>query len=296
MTSPKRGKVTADNIATDKKQGIKDLIRMLHEDTRNIDLWLELASLYDETEKKREILRGVLLIEPRNTVVQAALDELDEAAETYTEVSPETGQHAESKVFSIPIEIPHKESAQQESAEKPATNQRPHRSRDRRARRLSKTRRRCPYCGGVVHVSATRCRHCRVMIESVVDDETSDFFLGDPQEGSVQQKSVKTSLSGRRLPRERKIRASRQIKTRKICPNCGGMVHISATRCRHCREKIRGLGDIEESPKNSAPGLDENKEEESPERLRTGCLLALVIVAIIVLLVAIMVVLPMLPY
>lgn len=214
--------MTADNRAADKRQRIKNLIRMLREDTRNFDLWLELVSLYDEAEKKREILRGALLIDPHNMAVQAGLDELDGTAEIYIQGAPGTEPPAGTEVSEIPVEEPHEDPPQQGFSETPASHQRP--------------------------------------------------------------------------PRERKRRSHTLPKNRKRCPHCGEVIHVSATRCRHCRKKIKYAGDDEASLKKFGPGQDRKIIGDASPRLRTGCLLVLVIVAIIVLLVTILVVVPMLPY
>ena len=103
---------------------------MLREETRNVDLWLELASLYDEPERKREILRGVLLIDPRNMAVQAGLDEIDGTA-----VAPGGEPTAGTEVSEILVEDSLEEPVRQEFAETPAFVQRPPRQRGKRSRR-----------------------------------------------------------------------------------------------------------------------------------------------------------------
>ncbi|MCJ7623550.1 MAG: zinc ribbon domain-containing protein [Anaerolineaceae bacterium] len=214
--------MTVENRPAEKRQRIKNLIRMLREDTRNIDLWLELASLYDEAETKREILRGVLLIDPTNMVVQDGLYELDGTVETYIQGASVTEPPVDAESSDVLAEYPREEPAGQDYFETPKSVQRPALERKRQSRTVSKDRKRCPHCGGVIHVSATRCRHCQKKIEYGGEDESSQ-----EQFGSWQDKKT--------------------------------------------------------------------KEDVSP-RLRTGCLFALVILAIIVLLITILVVVPELPY
>ena len=75
--------MSTGKLSLDKKRKIKEKIEILRQDTRNVDLWLELESLFDDPDKKREILMGVLVIDAQNSEALQRLNSLtgiDESA------------------------------------------------------------------------------------------------------------------------------------------------------------------------------------------------------------------------
>ena len=143
--------MSTENLSLDEKRKIREIIEILRQDTRNVELWLELESLFDDPDKKREILMGVLVIDAQNPEALERLSHLTGTAKSLFSASDlsdgimedsdvsdqdekifdneKNGWHLEDSTFSL--------SADEESET-----------------------RKCPFCGELISKNALKCRFC----------------------------------------------------------------------------------------------------------------------------------------
>ena len=145
------------NNAADKQEKIKRLIHELKQDTQNIELWLELVSQYDDPQKRRQILNGVLLIDPANADAWTYMAELDGVKK-----SPEMDMPVDDKASAaldqrngeqfLPDDVDETETAREmvQSPEKKV----------RRRRKPPTGSKKCPYCKRTIRASDIECKYC----------------------------------------------------------------------------------------------------------------------------------------
>jgi len=124
-----------------KAENIRRLIEHLKVDPQNLEMWFEMEKLYDDPGKRREILKGILLVDPENMQAKESLARLDAAVQD--ELARE---EAQKRAEMVPVENI-VENAMPETVVK-------------RAPRGEENYRPCPFCAERIRVEAVKCRFC----------------------------------------------------------------------------------------------------------------------------------------
>ena len=145
--------MSTGNLSLDKKRKIKQKIEILRQDTHNVDLWLELESLFDDPDKKREILMGVLVIDAQNSEALERLSRL-------------TGM--DESTFTVPDSPEDQKTEQDFSAQKKKAFDGSNGGWQFEDSVISSQNadddrvetRKCPFCGELISEDALECRFC----------------------------------------------------------------------------------------------------------------------------------------
>ena len=143
--------MSTENLSLDEKRKIREIIGILRQDTRNVGLWLELESLFDDPDKRREILMGVLVIDAQNPEALERLNHLTGTTKSAFSTPNLSGDLMEDSNVSDQNEKTFADEKDGWHLEDPIISL--------SADEESETRK-CPFCGELIRKDALKCRFC----------------------------------------------------------------------------------------------------------------------------------------